>query len=242
MTSLQKIQFYATPDHPCSYLSGRQAKTLFVDPKAQLDTKTYSELSDLGFRRSGQHVYRPHCNHCSACLSARIPIKEFTFSKNQKRVLNANSDLAVHIARPDMTEEVYALYERYINERHFDGDMHPPTQEQFESFLINSGQETYFLEFRVDNRLLAVAVADQLRQGLSAIYTFFDPAESKRSLGKLAVLKQIQITAAQGLPYLYLGYWIRGCQKMDYKVQYRPVEILVDNQWHHFSKNEEIHF
>ncbi len=242
MTSLRELNFYTTPDHSCSYIEGQQAKTLFVDPKADLDPIAYSELSDLGFRRSGQHVYRPHCNHCTACLSARIPITKFRFSKSQKRVLKTNSDLAVHIARPTATDEIYNLYSRYISARHRDGDMYPPSREQFESFLINSDQETYFLEFRVGTKLLAIAVVDQLSKGLSAIYTFFDPTEEKRSLGKLAVLKQIQITAAQGLPYLYLGYWIKNCQKMDYKTQYRPLEILIDNEWQFFENPQDISF
>lgn len=231
VSNLQELQFYATPVHPCSYKDKHQAKTLFVDPKTQLDTLSYSELTDMGFRRSGQHVYRPHCESCNACLSARIPVSKFRFSKSQKRVINANSDITIHITRPSLTTEIYKLYEKYISCRHYDGDMYPASQEQFKSFLINSGQETYFLEFRLDQQLIAVAVVDQLHQGLSAIYTFFDPDEHKRSLGKFAILKQIQITASQGLPYLYLGYWISGCAKMDYKIQYRPLEILVDNQW-----------
>lgn len=236
MSNLRELQFYTTPEHSCSYIDGQQATTLFVDPKAELNKKSYSELSDLGFRRSGQHVYRPHCRHCMACVSARIPVAQFKFSKSQKRVLKANSDLAVHITKPSMTHEVYALYEQYITERHYDGDMYPPSKEQFESFIVNSSQETYFLEFRAQNKLLAIAVIDQLSYGLSAIYTFFDPKEEKRSLGKLAVLKQVQITAAQGLPYLYLGYWIKDCQKMDYKIQYRPLEVLIDNEWKFFDE------
>lgn len=240
MSNLRELQFYATPVHPCSYISGKQAKTLFVDPKISLNAYSYSELTDLGFRRSGQHVYRPHCESCKACMSTRIPISQFRFSKSQKRVLSTNSDLAVHIARPEITDEIYHLYAKYIHQRHYDGDMYPPTREQFESFLARSDQETYFLQFRCGEKLMAVAVVDQLAQGLSAIYTFYDPDEHKRSLGKLAILKQIQITAAQKLPYLYLGYWIKGCNKMDYKTQYRPLEILKDGQWVLVDKNSEL--
>lgn len=240
VSNLRELQFYTTPEHSCSYIDGQDATTLFVDPKAKLNTQTYSELSNLGFRRSGQHVYRPHCRQCTACMSARIPVSLFTFSKSQKRVLKTNSDLAVHITKPSITDEAYSLYEKYITERHNDGDMYPPSKEQFESFILNTSQETYFLEFRAQSKLLAIAVVDQLSFGLSAIYTFFDPTEEKRSLGKLAVLKQIQITAAQGLPYLYLGYWIKNCQKMDYKAQYRPLEVLIGNEWQTFDEQFNI--
>ncbi|MEH6628200.1 MAG: arginyltransferase [Motiliproteus sp.] len=231
MTDLRELQFYATPDHPCSYLNNRQAKTLFVDPKAVLEQSGYSVLSDLGFRRSGPHVYRPHCSGCNACISARIPVQQFRTTKNQKRVLRTNQDLRLEITRPHFSDQLYGLYEDYINARHADGDMHPPSPEQFESFLVNSEQNTYFYQFHCGSDLLAVAVVDQLDQGLSAIYTFFNPNESKRSLGRFCILQQIQAAQNLELPFLYLGYWIKGCQKMDYKIEYRPIQLLFDGHW-----------
>ncbi|OMH32724.1 arginyltransferase [Motiliproteus sp. MSK22-1] len=238
MTDLRELQFYATPEHPCSYLSDRQAKTLFADPKAELNRTDYSALSDLGFRRSGPHVYRPHCGGCSACISARIPVDCFKLSKSQKRVFRNNQDLTVRPTAPVYSDELYDLYERYINHRHFDGDMYPPSPEQFRSFLVDSKQDTFFYQFKSADRLLAVAVVDRLDQGLSAIYTFFDPDESHRSLGKFSILKQIEAVRDQNLPYLYLGYWIKGCQKMNYKIDYRPIQLLLDGHWTQINTNE----
>ncbi len=240
MTELRELQFYATPEHPCSYLANRQAKTLFVDPKAELDRGGYSVLSDLGFRRSGPHVYRPHCNGCTACISARLPVDQFQLSRSQKRVLRHNHDLSLRITAPTMSDELYDLYQRYISARHADGDMYPPSVEQFESFLVRSEQETYFYQFRSESELLAVAVVDQLDQGLSAIYTFFDPQVRHRSLGRYAILKQIQAAQQQQLEFLYLGYWIKGCQKMDYKIEYRPIQLLLDGQWMQLNKNSDL--
>jgi len=231
VTDLHQLQFYATPEHPCSYLPGQQAKTLFVDPKAEVDQEDYSLLSDLGFRRSGPHLYRPHCSHCKACVSARVRVARFRSSKNQRRVSSRNRDIRIEIKKPYKDIEIYNLYERYINARHADGDMYPASTEQFESFLVNSDQETQFMEFRVQQRLIAVAVIDQLQLGISAIYTFYDPEESGRSLGTFAILSQIELARRAQLPYLYLGYWIRNCRKMSYKIQFQPVELLIDNYW-----------
>ncbi len=239
MTNLRELQFYATPEHPCSYLSNRQAKTLFVDPKAELDQTGYSVLSDLGFRRSGPHVYRPHCNGCNACISARIPVDTFTRSRNQNRVMRSNQDLKLRITRPLYSDEIYSLYERYINHRHADGDMYPPSPEQFESFLVKTEQDTCFYQFSTDKELVAVAVVDRLDQGLSAIYTFFAPEHEHRSLGRYAILRQIAVTRELGLPFLYLGYWIKGCQKMDYKIEYRPIQLLLDGHWIEMKKTPE---
>ncbi|MGH1461101.1 MAG: arginyltransferase [Neptuniibacter sp.] len=232
MTNLHTLHFYATPEHDCSYLEGKTAKTLFVDPHAEISLSTYSELSDLGFRRSGKHIYRPHCESCRACISVRIPIVLFSPSKNQKRVINKNKDLTVTPCNPAFTDEYYSLYSRYINSRHADGDMHPPTLEQFTSFLVEGKNETLFYEFRDQkDRLLAVSVVDALKNGLSAIYTFFEPDESKRSLGKFSILWQILHCHSKGLNYLYLGYWVRDCRKMSYKIDYHPFELLVEGEW-----------
>lgn len=231
MTDLHLLQFYATPEHRCSYLENQQAKTIFVDPKAELDLHGYSQLSELGFRRSGNHIYRPHCDNCSACISARVLTTEFQPSKSQKRVTNLNKDLQVSSHQPSFSQENYALYERYINSRHQDGDMYPASQEQFETFLVESNQNTRFIEFRHNNKLLAISVVDYLEQGISAIYTFFDPKHQHRSLGKYAVLYLIERARCEGLPYLYLGYWIRDCQKMSYKIDYLPIQLLIDGEW-----------
>ena len=231
MTDLHQLQFYATPEHPCSYLPGQQAKTLFVDPKAVVDKADYSTLSDLGFRRSGPHLYRPHCNACKACVSARVNVGRFAPNKTQRRVMRHNTDLSIKITKPHQCPEIYNLYESYINARHADGDMYPASTEQFESFLVNSDQETCFMEFRDQDNLVAIAVIDRLEFGISAIYTFFNPEQKRRSLGTYAILSQIEYAQQQRLPYLYLGYWIHNCRKMTYKVQFQPVELLIDGSW-----------
>lgn len=231
MTTLRQLHFYSTPEHECSYISGRMAKTLFVDPQAIITTDAYSQLSDLGFRRSGRHIYRPHCDGCQACISVRIPVNEFRPSKSQRRILRRNSDLQIERVAPLLTDEHYDLYARYINTRHADGDMHPPTVEQFKAFLVEGHDCSFFYEIRRGDQLLAVAVTDELSQGLSAIYTFFEPEAPRRSLGSFCILSQIEQTRQLGLPYLYLGYWVKQCQKMNYKIAYRPLQLLLDGHW-----------
>ncbi len=232
MTSLQTLVFYATPEHDCSYLDDRLATTIFVDPKARISQDLYSRLTHLGFRRSGSHYYRPRCNQCNACISVRVPVARFRPDRSQKRVWARNHDVIASAAPVRFSDEHYALYERYIRERHQDGDMFPPSQDQYRNFLLDARPETRLLEFRLpDERLLAVSVVDRTHDGLSAIYTFFDPSGTDRSPGVYAVLHQIAQCQALHLPYLYLGYWIRGCRKMSYKTRYRPMEILLRDQW-----------
>jgi arginyl-tRNA--protein-N-Asp/Glu arginylyltransferase len=191
------------------------------------------QLTDMGFRRSGEHIYRPWCDDCNECKSVRVPLTGFHVSKSQKRVLNRNKDLKVTFELPSCSDEIYALYEDYINQRHSDGDMYPPSIEQFESFLCQSTESsnTRFICFRLDQKLLAVAVVDLLPKGVSAIYTFFDPMYEIRSLGRLAVLWQIRWAQSQEMDFVYLGYWIKDCQKMAYKAEYRPLQVFDDLIW-----------
>lgn len=231
MTDLARIRFFLTPPHDCSYLPDQQARTLFIDPEAELDAQLYSRLSQLGFRRSGRHVYRPHCENCAACIPVRVQAASFRPRRRQQRILKRNEDLEVSNCPATFTEERYALYERYIGARHRDGDMYPPNREQFSEFLLASWSATRFLEFRHEGRLVAVAVTDEMEDGLSALYTFFDPDLPRRSLGVYAVLWQLQAVHRAGLPYLYLGYWIRESQKMRYKADYRPLEMLLGRRW-----------
>ena len=231
MKDISNLKLYATHEHPCSYLSDKAATTVFVDPKANLDGADYSQLSDFGFRRSGQHVYRPHCRECQACIPVRIPVASFQPNRRQRRCLNRNSDLDVVVVDSINTEAHYQLYDRYITERHSDGDMFPPSRQQYSEFLSAQWGVTRFIEFRLGKQLIAVAVSDELDQGYSAIYTFFDPNETQRSLGTFAVLHQIALARQQNLPYVYLGYWIKDCAKMNYKNQYRPLQMYINQEW-----------
>jgi arginyl-tRNA--protein-N-Asp/Glu arginylyltransferase len=227
------LVFYPTPEHNCSYLEDRQAKSIFLSPDQALDEATYMQLTDMGFRRSGEHIYRPWCEGCGECKSVRVPINNFEVSKSQKRVLRRNRDLEVSFEMPSSSDEIYHLYASYINQRHSDGDMYPPSLEQFESFLCQgpAASNTRFICFRLEQKLLAVAVVDILPKGLSAIYTFFDPSYEVRSLGRLAVLWQIRWAQSQAMDFVYLGYWIKECQKMAYKAEYRPLQVFESLDW-----------
>lgn len=231
MTELARLKFYATQPHTCSYLPEEQATTLFLDPSQPMDVQVYADLSEMGFRRSGDHLYRPHCQKCDACTAARIPAALFVPNRQQKRIFKRNSDLTVQAVKPGFSEEHFDLYQRYIEQRHADGDMFPPSREQFSTFLVRDLPFSTFYEFRLDNRLMAVAVTDVLPNGLSAVYTFYEPSEERRSLGRFGILWQIAEAQRLGLEALYLGYWIKNCKKMNYKTEYRPIELLINQRW-----------
>lgn len=225
------IVFFSTPPHECSYLEGMQAVTLFADPRVRLDRERYTRLSRSGFRRSGNHVYRPTCPACDACVPVRIPVDGFAPSRQQRRTQKRNDDLNVTIAAPRFELEHFNLYERYLKERHRGGGMDVTSPEQYMSFLCSNWCDSVFIEFRHDQRLVGVAVTDVLDDGYSAVYTFFEPAEARRSLGRFAILTQIDLARREGKPHLYLGYWIAACGKMDYKTEYRPLEGFRHGRW-----------
>jgi leucyl-tRNA---protein transferase len=231
MSDLSNLKLFATQPHPCSYLEDREATTLFIDPEAPVNKGLYSQLTELGFRRSGRHLYRPHCANCQACVSCRIPVRDFRPNRNQRRCWRRNQDLTLAFVDNIGTDEHYALYANYIATRHSDGDMYPPSRSQYDAFLTSEWGLTRYLEFRHQGQLLGVAVCDQLEDGLSAVYTFFDSREERRSLGVYGILAQVDRARDQGLKYVYLGYWIKQCQKMEYKTQYRPLEMLINHRW-----------
>ena len=231
MTVNSDLKVYATHPHPCSYLDDKEATTLFIDPNIAVDKGLYSELADLGFRRSGKHIYRPHCAECTACIPARVRAKDFKQKRKHRRVWAKNQDLSVELIHDISGDEYFELYERYINERHADGDMYPANRDEYLSFLGTAGEMSQYYRFSLGDKLLCVAVADQMEQGLSAIYTFFDPDEQQRSLGVYAVLWQIEEVRRLELECLYLGYWIKDSQKMNYKINYRPLELLINGRW-----------
>ena len=230
--NLREIKVFTTFPHRCSYLPEKEATTLFVDPRQRITPELYTELSLMGFRRSGDHIYRPHCHSCNACAAARVVADEFVPSRSQRRVINANADLRLKITDSVIDDEAYELYERYIMEKHADGDMFPPDREQYESFLNNSLGCTQYFRLYDKDQLVCVAVSDQMLDGLAAIYTFYDPELDKRSLGTFAVLLQISQAKKLGLPFVYLGYLIDGCRKMSYKTRFKPLEMLSNGRWH----------
>lgn len=229
--SLANLNFYLTPGHPCSYLPEQEARTVFVDPRADISGERYAALTEQGFRRSGAHVYRPHCGTCEACIPTRIPLAAFQPRRSQRRIARRNADLRVTVEPAHFDERIYELYERYLAARHDDGDMYPPTPEQFRSFLLPRWGEPLFLSLWHGDQRVGVAVTDRMPHALSAVYTFFDPSMSDRSLGVQAILAQIDYGSNNGLSFLYLGYWIRECRKMRYKIDYRPIELRVNGVW-----------
>lgn len=230
-----RIPLFLTPELPCNYLPDRLARTAFVGSTVPMTADLYAALMRQGFRRSGNHVYRPHCNGCQACIPVRIPVARFQPSRSQRRNLAQNRDLDVGWEAPPLADSHYALYERYIRGRHADGDMFPPSREQAEHFLLADWSETQLLCLRRQERLLAVLVADLADDGLSAVYSFFDPGEARRGLGVRLLLALIDQASQLGLPYAYLGYYIADCRKMNYKADYRPLEQFRDGRWQRFE-------
>ncbi|MDH3609964.1 MAG: arginyltransferase [Gammaproteobacteria bacterium] len=225
------MDFYQTPIYPCGYLPNRYSVNIFADPNKEISTQTYSWLIDYGFRRNGSHLYRPQCPECNACIPTRVCIDEFKPRRSQKRSLMHNQDLEVCIVKKEFKQEHFDLYKQYIQCRHEDGPMSSSTKQDYQEFIIGTWSETFFMEFRIDKKLICVAVFDVLPQGLSAAYTYYDTAYQNRGLGTFAILKLIEETKNQKLPYLYLGYWIEECQKMSYKVNFKPVEGYLNKTW-----------
>ncbi|MGE0859367.1 MAG: arginyltransferase [Gammaproteobacteria bacterium] len=229
--SAPRLGFFTSPPHECGYLPEREAVTMFADPRINLSVEAYTWLSAHGFRRSGTHVYRPHCGACNACIPVRIAVPEFEPNRAQRRTLARNEDVEV-VQRPARFErEQFALYERYLRARHRDSHMDSTNPSAYMSFLTALWCDTSFYEFRLRGELVAVAVVDRLGDGLSSVYTYFSPDHRARSLGRFAILKQVEWAAAAGLPWVYLGYWIQQCRKMSYKQEYAPLEFYLDGTW-----------
>jgi len=231
----QSLSLYITAEHECGYYDDRKTSNLIPDPQVVMNANLYSLLLSKGFRRSGEFVYRPHCKQCSACVPCRINVQSFKSSRNQRRCLKINKHLTTHIVDATFTEEYFVLYARYLNSRHRDGSMADPTAEDFRSFLLNNWKTSVFIESRLNGKLLCVAVVDFLAAGPSAVYTFFDPEEHKRSLGTFAILQQIWLANLYNKKHLYLGYWIDKHPKMEYKRNFSALEIFHQDQWQSFK-------
>ena len=228
---VSSARFYLTPGHGCGYFDDREAATLLLDPADEPSSGTYGTLSEAGFRRGGAHLYRPHCTHCRACVPTRVPVDRFRWSRRFRRVDRRNADAEKRVEPAEFREEHYELYARYIAGRHADGSMYPPSRAQFRSFLLAPWSRTLFLSTYLDGALAAVAVTDVLPDALSAIYTYFDPALPRRSLGVYSILHQIEECRRRRLAHLYLGFWIEDAPKMRYKTDFRPVELLRGGRW-----------
>ncbi len=224
-------RLFQTLPHTCGYFRERTAQNLVIDPSAPDLRQLYGPALERGFRRAGGHVYLPQCARCHACTPCRIDVAQFQPDRAQKRCLQRNADLSVHETAPVITPERYQLYATYLHARHAGGGMDDAHASDFEHFLTAPWSPTLFLEFRRHEQLLAVAVTDICPNGMSAVYTFFDPDESVRSLGTFAILQQVELARRRALPWLYLGFWIDGHPKMDYKRHFKPLQIRTTDGW-----------
>jgi arginyl-tRNA--protein-N-Asp/Glu arginylyltransferase len=228
---MASIPLLITTPQSCSYLKDEQAQSVFVVPSFEINNAVYSQLIAHGFRRSGDNVYSPHCPQCSQCVPVRLSVAEFKPNRRQTRCLQKNLHTTTIIKPAAFEQAHYDLYLRYQHQRHADGNMAHSSPDEYIGFLGSSWCDTQFVEFSIADELAAVAIVDCLDNALSAVYTFFEPKFSSHSLGVYAVLWQIQHAKEQGLEWLYLGFWIADCQKMNYKSQYQPLQGLVNQQW-----------
>ena len=233
---LNQVQYYTTAAYPCSYIEGRIARSQVAAPGEKIGDNLYSDLVRNGFRRSGGYVYRPLCDHCQACTSIRVPVAEFRPDRSQRRAQRQYANLEAYVSKPYFSEEHHALYQRYQKARHAEGGMDQDDVAQYIEFMVNSHVDSYMIEFRetgangMPNALKMVSIIDQLSDGLSAVYTFFEPLEGQ-SYGTFNVLWQIEYAQSLGLSYVYLGYWIQACRKMSYKIRFQPSELLLHGHW-----------
>ncbi|BCK88312.1 aspartate/glutamate leucyltransferase [Sideroxyarcus emersonii] len=228
---ISALHLYLTAPYPCSYLDGLEARSQVATPSFLISTPVYSELVRHGFRRSGTFTYRPRCDTCRQCVPVRVVVDEFKPTRSQRRSHKQHGDLNVTLHALKDRAEYFELYRRYQEARHRDGGMDDDSPEQYRNFLLQSHVDTMLVEFREGELLRMVSVVDVLQDGLSAVYTFYDPDVAHSSYGTFNVLWQIELCRKLQLPFLYLGYWIADSRKMAYKANFQPLQGLYDGTW-----------
>ncbi|WP_448211608.1 arginyltransferase [Colwellia sp. MEBiC06753] len=232
---MEQFKLGISKEFPCNYLPDKNERLIIVIDDLTKQTDDYDYLMHQGFRRSGDQVYRPHCRTCNQCQSIRVCTDLFKPTKSQKRLLKKNQQFSTCVtehAKP----EYYSLFETYINTLHSDGAMYPASEEQYNNFIFTDIAKQLFLEIYDENKLISVAVTDVLPNAISAIYTFYHPAYRKQALGIYSILQQIALAKTMKKPFVYLGYQIDECQKMNYKAKFFPHHRLINNQWQIVNK------
>ena len=242
----RQLRFFLTAPSPCPYLPSREERKVFTHLPLTDGAAINDALTAAGFRRSQNIAYRPACESCEACVSARVPAAGYPFSRSEKRVLDRNRDLVRHGVESEATMEQFELLRRYLMARHAEGGMADMTWPDYLAMVEDTPVRTHLIEYRLPPEgrgpgdLVACALVDALADGLSLVYSFYEPTLRRRSLGSFIILDHVVQAGQHGIPYVYLGYWVQGSPKMDYKARFRPVEVLNGQSWVVLSERERM--
>jgi arginine-tRNA-protein transferase len=233
----RQLRFFLTAPSPCPYLPGREERKVFTHLPLSDGAAINDALTQIGFRRSQNIAYRPACERCDACVSARIPVADYPFSRSERRILDRNGDLSRHLVEAEATMEQFELLRRYLLTRHAEGGMADMTWPDYVAMVEDTSARTHLIEYRRTGHdqgpgeLMACVLVDVLSDGLSLVYSFYDPVEARRSLGSFMILDHVVQAQVSAVPYVYLGYWVSGSAKMDYKARFNPIEVLRGDGW-----------
>ena len=229
--SFEKIQFYKTTEYNCSYIDKMDAQSLVVTPYKSIDQNIFQDLIEKGFRRSGQYIYKPSCKSCTACIPIRLSVQKFLSSSSQKRVFKKHQHFDVREVSLTFKQEHFDLYSKYQNKRHSSINNDQNKIDDYNDFLIKSNVNSKLVEFWDGGLLKIVSIIDMMSDGISAVYTFFDPDDEKVSYGTYSIIWLINWCKIQQFKYMYLGYWIGECNKMKYKTNFKPYELYIKGYW-----------